>query len=118
MDGIQKQSDEDDITVVTSNSSTSQEDQFQTEDMCGNIGNQPSINIPKNWAILDSGATAIFVMQDAPIKNIQVATNPITVNMPQGAKERSTHTCELDLPQLPKKARTGHIILKKVAYNK
>ena len=42
--------------------------------------------------------------------NKQVATNPITVITANNNAMKSTHTAELDLPTLPKAARTGHII--------
>ena len=64
----------------------------------------------RNWAILDSGATSHFLVPDAPTINVQPALNPLHVTMPDGNSVSSTHTCELDLPQLPKQARLGHII--------
>ena len=64
----------------------------------------------RNWAILDSGATSHFLIPDAPTINVRPATHPLHVTMPDGNSVHSTHTCELDLPQLPKRARQGHII--------
>ena len=64
----------------------------------------------KDWAILDSGATSHFLVTDASATGISVATNPITVTIPDGTKLTSTHKRELDLPLLPKAARTGHVI--------
>ena len=64
----------------------------------------------KDWAILDSGATSHFLVTDASATGISVATNPITVTIPDGTKLTSTHKRELDLPLLPKGARTGHVI--------
>ena len=64
----------------------------------------------KEWAILDSGATSHFLVTAAPTASVQVATNPLTVTIPDGSKVKSTHTCTLAIPELPPKARMGHII--------
>ena len=64
----------------------------------------------RDWEILDSGATRHFLVTDATATGISVATNPITVTIPDGSRLTSTHKRELNLPQLPKAARTGHII--------
>ena len=64
----------------------------------------------KDWAILDSGATSHFLATTAPITNITPASKPLTVKLPDGACVSSTHTCKLTLPQVPTRAREGHII--------
>ena len=58
----------------------------------------------RNWAILDSGATSHFLVVDAPADDVTIATNPISVRQPDGAKVQSSHTCNLKIPQLLKKA--------------
>ena len=63
-----------------------------------------------DWAIIDSVATSHFLVTTAPITNIIPASNPLTVKLPAGACVPSTHTCTLTLPQLPTRAREGHII--------
>ena len=62
------------------------------------------------WAILDSGATSHFLVTKAPTRDRQIATSPLTVRLPDGAQVASTHTCTLDIPQLPQQARLGHMI--------
>ena len=64
----------------------------------------------KDWAILYSGATSNFLATTAPITNITPEIKPLTVKLPYGACVSSTHTCTLTLPQLPTRAREGHII--------
>ena len=64
----------------------------------------------KEWAILDSGATSNFLVSDAPVTNIRPASNPLSVKIPSGQSVASTHTCELNLPNLPQNARMGHIL--------
>ena len=51
-----------------------------------------------------------FLVTDASATRISVATDPITVTIPDGTKLTSTHKQELDLLLLPKSARSGHII--------
>ena len=48
--------------------------------------------------------------EGAPVDNIQPADPPIQIKMPNGVLEKSTHTCELRIPGLPKKLREGHIV--------
>ena len=60
----------------------------------------------KDWTVLDSGATSHFLVTDASATGISVATNPITVTIPDGTKLTSTHKRECDLPILPKTARS------------
>ncbi len=64
----------------------------------------------RSWAILDSGATSHFLTTDAPASNIILATVPLIARLPNGDKVQSTHTCTLDLPELPAGARAAHII--------
>jgi hypothetical protein len=63
-----------------------------------------------NLAIADSGATSNFLTIDAHVVNIQPTTKPLQVRIPNGNYLQSSHTCQLDIPQLPKAARLGHII--------
>ena len=42
--------------------------------------------------------------------NIRPASNPLSVKIPNGQSVASTHTCELNLPNLPQNARMGHIL--------
>jgi hypothetical protein len=55
----------------------------------------------RSWAILDSGATSHFLTTNAPASNIILATVPLIARRPNGDKVQSTHTCTLDLPELP-----------------
>jgi hypothetical protein len=67
-------------------------------------------NTIKKWAILDSGATSHFLTTDAPASNIRSTATPLVARLPNGDKVQSTHTCTLDLPELPIAARHAHII--------
>ena len=55
----------------------------------------------RNWAIIDSGATSHFLTTDAPATNIIPVTVPLIAYLPNGDKVQSTHTCTLELPNLP-----------------
>jgi hypothetical protein len=63
-----------------------------------------------NWAVLDSGATSNFLMTSAPVSNVQRTINPIVACLPNSEWVQSTHTCMLDLPNLPTTARLANII--------
>ena len=49
-------------------------------------------------------------MPQAPVKNIRPTTAPLEIALPDGKTIQSTHTCELDIPSLPPKAREAHIV--------
>ena len=61
-------------------------------------------------AISDSGATDHFLIKGMPAVNIKIATNPITITLPNGKVIQSTHTCNLDIPWLPAEMTEGHIV--------
>ena len=44
----------------------------------------------KDWAILDSGATSHFLVTDVSATGISIATNQITVTIPDDTKLTST----------------------------
>jgi hypothetical protein len=64
----------------------------------------------KQWAILDSGATSHFLTTNAPATNIVLAAVPLIARLPNGDKVQSTHTCTLNLPDLPAGAQAVHVI--------
>ena len=55
------------------------------------------IKITNKEAIEDAGATVNFVRPGTPVNNVQPASKPITINLPNGYKLRSTHTCSIDI---------------------
>ena len=59
---------------------------------------------------LGFGGSSHFLCLDAPVTKKQPVTNPITVMQPDGDAMVSTHTSDLDLPQLPQAARRCHIL--------
>jgi hypothetical protein len=64
----------------------------------------------KGWAILDSGAISHFLTTNALATNIVLAAVPLIARLPNGDKVQSTHTCTLNLPDLPAGAQATHII--------
>ena len=70
----------------------------------------PSTQIALDTAIADAGALAHFILPRAPVKNVQPTHHPLTINLPDGGTIKSTHTCLLDMPWLPTKARVAHIV--------
>jgi hypothetical protein len=49
-------------------------------------------------------------MVNAPVINKKAATAPLHVRLPDGASIKYSHTCDLDLTQLPDAARKVHVI--------
>ena len=68
------------------------------------------MNIAKNMAVADAGATGHFVLPGTPVKNVKVARHPLKINLPDGDCLTSTHTCTLDILWLPNDAKEAHIV--------
>jgi hypothetical protein len=49
-------------------------------------------------------------MVTATVSNKKLATTPIQVTLPDGASIKSSHTCNLIIPQLPDTAKKAHVI--------
>jgi hypothetical protein len=70
-----------------------------------------AITIATWQAIADMGATSIFVMERMPIHNLRPAIHPLTINLLDGSKVKSTHTCNITIPGLPT-VLVGHVVPK------
>ena len=70
-----------------------------------------AIAIAAPQAIADTGATLIFIMEGMPSKHLHLAVRPLTINLPDGTKVMSTHTCDITIPGLPK-VLVGHVVPK------
>ena len=68
-----------------------------------------AMTIATSHAIADTGATSIFVMDGVPVDNKRVASQPLTINLPDGRKVKSTHVCDINIPGLPTML-TGHVV--------
>jgi hypothetical protein len=112
--------DNDDVTIVTSNlaAKSSQKEQLQPTSLAALakilFGNPKlqylnAITIATNLAVTDMGATSIFVTDGVDVENKRLATKPLTVNLPDGRKIKSTHVCNIKIPGLPV-ILMGHII--------
>jgi hypothetical protein len=51
--------------------------------------------IETTYAIADTGATLTFIMEGVSVHKKRVAVHPLTINLPGGAKVRSTHECDV-----------------------
>jgi hypothetical protein len=60
-------------------------------------------------AIVDSGCTGQFLLVNAPCLNKVKSRTPLTVRLPNGATMESSHTSELDIPQLNAAASKAHV---------
>ena len=74
------------------------------------IPNIDNDSIEIEYAISDSGAIGHFLVKGALATNLQVADNPISINVPNGKSMTSTHTCNLDIPWLPNHVTEANIV--------
>jgi hypothetical protein len=58
---------------------------------------------------MDSGCTFHFLLVTAPCLNKVVSRNPLTVRIPNGATMESSHTADLDIPELNDAASKAHV---------
>ncbi len=87
-------------TVVTSNTSQ--------HEICAPSIHMGHPKIPSTHAVADTGATSVLVMAVTPMKNVQIATNPLNINLPDGKMLHSTCICDVKIPGLPHVLK-GHI---------
>ncbi len=67
-------------------------------------------SIPITHAVADTGAASMMIMKKTPnMKNVCLATQPLTINLPDGTMVKSTHICNLEIPGLPH-VLEGHIV--------
>jgi len=67
------------------------------------------MTIATSEVIADTGATLIFVMEGADVKNKRPAIKPLMINLPDGRQIKSTHICDIHITGLPT-TLTGHIV--------
>jgi hypothetical protein len=82
-----------DTTVVTTNRSRLHSFAFA---LC--LGLPKAIAFANRHSIADIGATSIFEMAGIPMSNICPATDPLSINLPNGDIVRSTHMCDIIIP--------------------
>ena len=63
-----------------------------------------------NFGLSDSGASAHFLIEGAPVTNLKIVDNPIRIKLPDGDIILSTHTCNLPIPWLPAEMTEAHIV--------
>jgi hypothetical protein len=61
--------------------------------------------------IVDSGYTGHFLLVNVPCLNKVKPRTPLTVRLPNGATMESSHTAELDIPELNAAASKAHVSL-------
>jgi hypothetical protein len=64
---------------------------------------------PQHKAIIDTGCTGHYLSTQAPVTNKRPNPNPLDVTLANQDHMYSTHTCELPIASLPKKAKQAHI---------
>jgi hypothetical protein len=58
---------------------------------------------------VDSGCTGHFLLVNAPCLNKVQSQTPLTVRLPNGATMESSHTADLDIPELNSAASKAHV---------
>jgi hypothetical protein len=100
---------DDNATVITSNVSPLSHRTRKLPNLAQLASKPIWVHIEPTHGIADTGATSIFVQEGIPVPNLQIAMYPLTVNLSDGRQVRSTHTCDVVVPGLPKPL-TGHVI--------
>jgi len=96
--------DSDDITVVAENLSS------KRQQICAASFHPKKPSIPITHAVADTGVTSIMIMKKTPnMKNVRLATQLLTIHLPDGKMVKSTHICDLEIPGLPH-VLEGHIV--------
>ena len=72
--------------------------------------NALNIKIAVDMAVAYSGATGHFVLPGTKVSDMKISKKSLTINLPDGTQLKSTHTCEIALPWIPKEARRSHIV--------
>jgi hypothetical protein len=88
------------IIIVASNT---------TSAVAQNMHHTNALTISPALAVADTSATSFFLTKGASSSNKQIATNPISVTLPEGHTIMSTHVCDVKIPGLPT-VLTGHIL--------
>ena len=92
--------DNDNITIVTLNTMSA---------VTQNTHHTNGLTISPALAVADMGTTSFFLTKGAPSSNKRIATNPISVTLPDGCTIMSMHICNLKILGLPT-VLTGHIL--------
>ncbi len=67
------------------------------------------MSFAKTHAVANTGATSLFMIEGLKMSNVQIATNPLSINLPDGAIVKLMHMCDIIIPGLPT-ILTGHIV--------
>jgi hypothetical protein len=81
----------------------------QKESIANGAANNNTMSFAKTHAVANTGATSLFVMEGLKMSNVQIATNPLSIYLPDGAIIKSMHMCDIIIPGLPT-VLTGHIV--------
>jgi hypothetical protein len=68
-----------------------------------------AITIALTHTIADTGATSIFITDGVNVINKRITYTPLTINMLDGRKVKSTHIFDITIPGLPT-VLTGHVV--------
>ena len=72
--------------------------------------NASNIKIAVDMAVADSGAKVNFIIPGTKVSDMKISQKNLTINLPDGNQLESTHTCEINVPRLPKEAIKVHVV--------
>ena len=120
------QNDDDEVTVIRSNCG---QDRNKNDKPTKNIVPLPplthhiqkapnaetmlntlNIKIVVDTEVTYSGATGHFILPGTKFSNMNISKEPLTINLPDGMQLKSMHTCDIDVPSIPKESRQAHIV--------
>jgi hypothetical protein len=68
----------------------------------------PPLHKSHETAIADSGCTGHFLLANAPCVNKVKSQTPLTVRLPNGDTMESSHTTDLDIPEMNAATSKAH----------
>jgi hypothetical protein len=70
---------------------------------------EPPLIKPHETAIVESGCTGHFLLVNAPWLNKVKSQTPLTVRLPNGSTMDSSHTAELNIPEMNAVTSIAHV---------
>ena len=78
--------------AVLANKDNNDDDTVVISNKAQKTANADNDSLANDYAISDSGATGHFLVEGAPVTNLQVADNPISITILNDKSMTSTHT--------------------------
>ena len=97
-------------SAILANNNDNDDDTVFISNKARKTANVDNDSLAVDYAISDSVATGHFLVEGAPVTNLQVADNPISITIPNGKSMTSTHTYNLNILWLPNHMTEAQIV--------